>query len=1151
VTVTPAISNLTAGQTKQLSATAYDQFGVSMSSQPSFTWAIASGAGSVSLSGLYTSPASGTAASVTATTGGVQGASGVYVVDAPWISADIGSVSATGSAYNSGGVFTINSQTGDIWGSSDTFHYVYRSIAGNGMMIARISAQQNTSAWAKAGIMLRNSTAVGDQYAAIEMTPGNGASLQYRSTSGGNAVEGGRKTGIVVPYWVKLVRSGNTITGYSSANGTGWTQVGSAQITMGSACLIGLESDSNNTSSMNTSTFDSVSMLVAASQSIAVNPGGAGTVNVLANTTGPSGATLTVTGVTQGARGTVVNNGNGTVTYTANANALGRDSFVCTISDGLGDTATMNVTVFVNGIQAYYKFDESTGSTTADATGDGFTGTITGATWTTGVEGTGGLAFNGTNATYVTIPALNLNSDTVTISGWVKRNGTQSGWNGIVFTRDSSSACGLHFGTANELRYTWNDAGSTYNWNSALIPPNGQWTFVALVISATNAKIYMQPLGGSMTSATNNVANAAGAFNGVTIIGGDSNSSSRFINASIDEVRFYNTSLSATQIAALANPAPTVAAAAAATPGSVTGTTTSLSALGASNIYNESSLTYTWTATSVPSGATVPGFSANGTNAAKNTMATFSKAGAYTLRATIADPSSASITSSVNVTVNQTLTSVAVTPASATLGSHSSQQFAAAANDQFGNAMSTQPGFTWSSAGAGSVNTTGLYTASYAAGNANVTASTGSVSGSAGVTVSNAAPTVATSASASPGTVTGTTANFSVLGADGDGGGESNLTYTWAATAVPGGAAAPTYSDNETNAAKNTTASFSKAGAYSLAVTITDAGGGSTISTVNVMVNQTLMSISVSPSTANLSSHGTQQFSATGYDQFGNALSSQPSFAWSKSGSGTVSASGLFIAPYASESENVTASSGGVSKSASVMVANAAPTIATAASASPSAVTGLTTNLSVLGADGDGEGESNLTYHWAATTVPNGVNAPTFTLNDSNTAKAATANFRGSGAYTFTVTTTDLGGASVTSSVNVTVNMKPFSAWEVQKFGANANNPAIAGPMANPAGDGIVNLLKYAFNADPLVPSTAALPIVTVSGGNLVLTYLKNDAATDLTFTLRQSTDLLTWTAANPTLTTLSDTNGTSTIQATVPTNGSFKLMLRLSVTQQ
>ena len=103
---------------------------------------------------------------------------------------------------------------------------------------------------------------------------------------------------------------------------------------------------------------------------------------------------------------------------------------------------------------------------------------------------------------------------------------------------------------------------------------------------------------------------------------------------------------------------------------------------------------------------------------------------------------------------------------------------------------------------------------------------------------------------------------------------------------------------NGSNAAKNSTATFSKAGNYSFQVTITDAGGLSTTSTVNVTVNQTLSSINVTPATATLNENQTQQFSATGFDQFGNALTSQPSFTWSKaSGVGSIDSSGLYTAP--------------------------------------------------------------------------------------------------------------------------------------------------------------------------------------------------------------------------------------------------------------
>jgi VCBS repeat-containing protein len=71
------------------------------------------------------------------------------------------------------------------------------------------------------------------------------------------------------------------------------------------------------------------------------------TVNVLANDSDPDGNPLSVASVTQPANGSAVNNGDGTVTYTPNADFNGADSFTYTISDGNGgtDTATVNVTV--------------------------------------------------------------------------------------------------------------------------------------------------------------------------------------------------------------------------------------------------------------------------------------------------------------------------------------------------------------------------------------------------------------------------------------------------------------------------------------------------------------------------------------------------------------------------------------------------------------------------------------------------------------------------------------------------------------------------------------------------------------------------------------------------------------------------------------
>jgi hypothetical protein len=179
---------------------------------------------------------------------------------------------------------------------------------------------------------------------------------------------------------------------------------------------------------------------------------------------------------------------------------------------------------------------------------------------------------------------------------------------------------------------------------------------------------------------------------------------------------------------------PAITKAASATPNPVTGTATALS-VSATDPAGASSLTYTWATTGTPPAAVT--FSANGTNAAQDVTATFSEAGSYNFEVTVSDPSGYIATSSVMVTVNQTLSSIVVSPSSATLAAGGQEQFTAVGDDQFGNPMSTEPALSWSvKAGVGSIgSSSGLYTAPNAGGTATVEASSGSVAGTAGVTV--------------------------------------------------------------------------------------------------------------------------------------------------------------------------------------------------------------------------------------------------------------------------------------------------------------------------------------------------------------------------------------------------------------------------------
>ena len=178
-----------------------------------------------------------------------------------------------------------------------------------------------------------------------------------------------------------------------------------------------------------------------------------------------------------------------------------------------------------------------------------------------------------------------------------------------------------------------------------------------------------------------------------------------------------------------ANP-PTVAQAAHVV--SSTSTSVNLSALGA-DAAGASSLTYTWTAT----GPAAVSFSANGTNSAQNTTASFAAAGTYTFLVTITDPSDLSITSQVSYTVSQVETSIKVSPAAATVAANTTQQFTATALDQFGSAMANQPAsFMWSvAAGVGSISSTGLYSAPASAGTATIRASSGTFTAGASVTI--------------------------------------------------------------------------------------------------------------------------------------------------------------------------------------------------------------------------------------------------------------------------------------------------------------------------------------------------------------------------------------------------------------------------------
>jgi regulation of enolase protein 1 (concanavalin A-like superfamily) len=177
----------------------------------------------------------------------------------PWWNQDIGVVGFTGGASTDGVTYTVAGSGADIWNQSDAFQYVYQSVSGDGSIMARVASQDNTGAYAKAGVMIRETLDPGSKHALVDLTPSHGTEYIRRTATGANAVSNFH-TGTQVPYWVRLDRIGNTLTAYDSADGVNWNLVGSAQVPMAPTVYVGLAVCAFNNSALNNSSFNNISL---------------------------------------------------------------------------------------------------------------------------------------------------------------------------------------------------------------------------------------------------------------------------------------------------------------------------------------------------------------------------------------------------------------------------------------------------------------------------------------------------------------------------------------------------------------------------------------------------------------------------------------------------------------------------------------------------------------------------------------------------------------------------------------------------------------------------------------------------------------------------------------------------------------------------
>ncbi|MBN1505305.1 MAG: hypothetical protein JW955_00580, partial [Sedimentisphaerales bacterium] len=152
------------------------------------------------------------------------------------------------SVTETGGKMTLTGDGADIWNNSDEFTFAYKSLNGDATIVAKVTSNgTGSNAWAKGGVMIRDSLDGGSMHAMMVMTAhsaasaaGNGASFQYRNATDGASGNSDSVAVVAPPYWVKLERIGDTFAGYHSPDGSAWTMVGTQEVVMTAPVYIGI-----------------------------------------------------------------------------------------------------------------------------------------------------------------------------------------------------------------------------------------------------------------------------------------------------------------------------------------------------------------------------------------------------------------------------------------------------------------------------------------------------------------------------------------------------------------------------------------------------------------------------------------------------------------------------------------------------------------------------------------------------------------------------------------------------------------------------------------------------------------------------------------------------------------------------------------------
>jgi regulation of enolase protein 1 (concanavalin A-like superfamily) len=175
-------------------------------------------------------------------------------------SRSVGPVADAGSSTVTGGQVKLRVAGADIFGGEDEFRYFSRTVRGDMTVTARVLSLDTSDPWAKAGVMVRETTTGGSPNVATVLTGARGLLMQYRPTGGAATVPSPSGPALAAPYWVRVERRGQTFRSLVSTDGANWQLLGTTTVTMSDEVSAGIAWSNHSRASAGDAEFDSITV---------------------------------------------------------------------------------------------------------------------------------------------------------------------------------------------------------------------------------------------------------------------------------------------------------------------------------------------------------------------------------------------------------------------------------------------------------------------------------------------------------------------------------------------------------------------------------------------------------------------------------------------------------------------------------------------------------------------------------------------------------------------------------------------------------------------------------------------------------------------------------------------------------------------------